>query len=174
MGIVTTAAQACHISDTDTESGTPRLLAVAATSVPVSRISEAAQSEPRVRAAVAHAHRGPEPDQRLARRQTMRPPVARRHHLAVDLFRPNSKRFMFLCQRRIQSRTATATATCFCAQPDIDKRPLGSPDQTPTFEFLLRIRASSMQVQLDFERVPAIASASAHTVHVQLVNAFCI
>jgi hypothetical protein len=35
-------------------------------------------------------------------------------------------------------------------------------DQTPTFEFLLRIRASSMQVQLDFERVPAIAPA--HTV----------
>jgi Mg-chelatase subunit ChlD len=37
MGVVTTASQACYIPDT--ESGTPRLLAVAATSVPVSRIS---------------------------------------------------------------------------------------------------------------------------------------
>jgi hypothetical protein len=126
----TTAAQACHIPDT--ESGTPLLLAVAATSIPVSRISpplarQAAQSEPRVRAAVASLTedqikindlRGDKRCDRLPLDAIIWP---------VDLFRPNPKRFMFLCQRRIQSRTATAT--CFCAQPDIDKRPLDSPDQ---------------------------------------------
>jgi hypothetical protein len=161
----TTAAQACHIPDT--ESGTPLLLAVAATSIPVSRISpplarQAAQSEPRVRAAVAS--------------------------LTEDQIKINDLRGDKRCDRLpldaiiwlsicfVPIPNASCSSASDESNPELPLPPASAPnptstsvpltaqikDQTPTFEFLLRIRASSMQVQLDFERVPAIAPA--HTV----------